>query len=258
MSLVLVTGASQGIGFALARRFASKNYQLLLTSKNKTNLKKAVTVIEKETGIKTNYIACDLGKKNERLRLVKFVKKRGLQVDFLINNAGIGECGYFYEAKKEKIDELINVNISALVSLTRLFLPSMIKRNEGGILNVASIGGFLPGPHQSIYFASKAFVLSFTKALAYELKFSDVKIATLVPGPVESNFHEKAGASGCYYIPFLGVQESEKVANYGYKKFMSGYTFILPGLMNNFIAPFMRWMPHFIMMPLMEWLLIKR
>ena len=187
----LITGASVGIGYELAKQFARGGYDLILAARNEEKLA-AVSQEVRGLGVRADYFVSDLAGREAPLALFARVKDRGVPVDVLVNNAGFGALGAFHEIDLRRHLDMIQVNVAALVELTHRFLPDMIARKTGGVLNVASTAGFQPGPHMAIYYATKAFVLSFTEAIGEELAGSGVNVTALCPGPTESEFRSRA------------------------------------------------------------------
>jgi short-subunit dehydrogenase len=183
------------------------------------------------------------------------LQAHGLYLDVLINNAGIGLGGPLIEQRPEDLDRLVALNVAALTRLTRLALPGLKARARGGILNVASLGGLVPGPYQAAYYASKAYVLSFTEAVAAECKGSGVRIAALAPGPVETGFHASMGAEGAPYRTMMPGLLPAAVAASARRGFLLGLRVIVPGVLNTVGAVFLRLVPHVISVPIVGWLL---
>ncbi|MGL5084095.1 MAG: SDR family NAD(P)-dependent oxidoreductase [Microcoleaceae cyanobacterium] len=192
MNTALITGASSGIGATFARELASQNINLVLVARSQDKLEQLAQQLREQHPIQAEVIVQDLTAFNACQTLFETVTQKGLQIDLLVNNAGFGDYGPFTERPLEKQVNMIQLNISALVELTHLFLPSMKQRGSGGIINIASIAAFQPLPYLSIYAATKAFVLSFTEAIWAENKNSGVHILALCPGPTESQFFEVA------------------------------------------------------------------
>lgn len=189
----LVTGASYGIGASFARQLAQRGSNLILTARSKDKLETLASQLEKGFGIKTHVMVSDLSRPEGALALFEEVSRAGLQVDFLINNAGFGTCEHFANSSLEKNEAMIRLNVNALVQLTRLFVKPMAERRKGGVMNIASTAGFQPLPKMALYAATKAFVLSFTEALWSEYKKQGVRVFCLCPGNTESQFHLTAG-----------------------------------------------------------------
>jgi len=185
---VLITGASSGIGLELAKCFAADGCRLVLVARNTAALEKLAEELQLSHKIETRVLPADLSLPETPKRIFEELRSANITVDVLVNNAGFGLQGVFSELPLQRQTEMLRVNIAALTELTRLFLPDMIARRRGGILNVGSVAGFLPGPNMTVYFATKAFVLSFTEALAEELAGSGLTVSVLCPGPTATNF----------------------------------------------------------------------
>jgi short-subunit dehydrogenase len=194
--IALITGASSGIGKELARIHASKNGDLILVARRSEELEILKKELEEKHAIKVWIFVKDLTSKNAAKEVYEFTKSNQLEVDYLFNNAGFGGHGFFVDRPIAKDLEMIDLNVSALVELSHLFLQDMKKRKAGKILNTASTAGFLPGPLQATYFATKAFVVSFSEALAHELKPHNISVTALCPGPVKTEFEKTAGMTG--------------------------------------------------------------
>ena len=194
--IALITGASSGIGKELARIHASKNGDLILVARRSKELELLKKELEEKHAIKVWIFVKDLTSKDAAKEVYEFTKSNQLEVDYLFNNAGFGGHGFFVDRPIAKDLEMIDLNISSLVELSHLFLQDMKRRKAGKILNTASTAGFLPGPLQATYFATKAFVVSFSEALAHELKPHNISVTALCPGPVKTEFEKTAGMTG--------------------------------------------------------------
>jgi len=241
---VLITGASGGIGYELAKQFAMNKYNLLLVARSKDKLEKLKDELEKKYMVKVNVIVKDLAKKNAATELFNQIQKENTNIDILVNNAGVGAYGKFYNIDWQRQEEMIQLNITALTELTRLFLPGMIERKKGKILNVASTAGFQPGPLMAVYYASKAFVLSFTEAIANELSGTNITVTALCPGPTESGFQKAASIEHVRLVRTGIVPTSEKVAAYGYKALMKGKRVAVEGNINKLLVFSLRFAPR--------------
>ena len=230
METVLITGASSGIGYEFSKLFAEKGYSLVITARRE---KKLTELKEMYPENKIEVISCDLGSETGAEYLYNEVKKRGIKVDILINNAGFGLFGEFYETDIEKEKKMIDLNIKALVELSKYFLQEMLEKNSGKILNVASIAAFQPGPYMSVYYASKSFVLSFTEALRNEVRNTGVGVSALCPGPVETEFEKSSELTKSKLFTKLKPVTAEKVAYAGYKGLMKNRAVIIPGFFNK-------------------------
>ncbi len=230
METVLITGASSGIGREFSKLFAEKGYRLVITARREKNLAELKKMYPENN---VEVIPCDLGSEAGAEYLYNEVKKRSIKVDILINNAGFGLFGEFYETDIEKEKKMIDLNVKALVELSKYFLQEMLERNSGRILNVASIAAFQPGPYMSVYYASKAFVLSFSEALRNEVRNTGVCISVLCPGPVETEFEKSSELTKSKLFSKLKPLTAEKVAYAGYRGLMKNRAVIIPGFFNR-------------------------
>jgi len=209
----LITGSSNGIGYELANIHAENGHDLILVARNKCKLDVLSGALQKHYGIKVCTIEKDLSLAGSAGEVYDEIEVRGLTVDYLINNAGIGDIGFFTDSDWEKQERMIYLNITTVAHLTRLFLPGMIGRGYGKILNVASTASFQPGPTMSVYFASKAFVLSFSEAVNYEVRKKGVTITALCPGSTESGFHATALGEGMH-VKERNLPSAREIAEY--------------------------------------------
>ena len=231
----LITGASVGIGYELAKQFARGRHDLILVARNEEKLR-AVAEEMKAIGVGAQVILSDLAQPAASRALFADVQNRGIAVDVLVNNAGFGALGDFHELDVQRQLDMIQVNITSVVELTHLFVQGMVERGAGGILNVASTASFQAGPHMAIYYASKAFVLSFSEAIGEELKPRGVKVTALCPGPTESEFRSRARPAGAPASPrgkAMPTMTAEAVARIGYRAFQRGKRLAIPGLINK-------------------------
>ena len=231
----LVTGGSTGIGFELAKCFAAHGHDLVLIARHKDTLEGAAGTIEGKYGVKATTIPVDLSHPESPQRLFDAVNSEGIHVDFLINNAGFGLAGEFVDTDLEKELDMIQVNVTAVVHLTKLFLPAMVRRRQGRIMNVASTASFQPGPLSSIYYATKAFVLSFSEAIAEELRNTGVTVTALCPGPTRTEFADRAGTTKTRLFTQSIVASAEDVARYGHAAMMRGQRVAIPGMGNKLL-----------------------
>ena len=225
----LITGASSGIGSDLARLFASDGHNLLLVARSLDKLNALKAELESKHPIKVTVFAKDLTQPSAAQAVFTFAQNNDITVDILVNNAGFGDWGLFSESSLQKQRELIQLNIAALTELTHYFLKPMISQKSGKILNVASIASFMPGPKMSVYYASKAYVRSFTEALSVELKGTGVTTTALCPGPVKTAFWKVAQAENSSLSRHMFFAESGFIARYGYKCLMRGKVLAIPG-----------------------------
>ncbi len=240
----LITGASAGIGLELAKQFAAHGHDLVLVARNRDALEAAAGILEGKHGIKATVISCDLANTESPQRLFETVMSEGLRVDTLVNNAGFGLGGAFFETDIDRELDMIQVNIVALTHLTKLFLQPMVLRRSGRILNVASTAAFQPGPLMSVYFASKAYVLSFSQALDEELRNTGVTVTCLCPGTTHTEFAERAGVGKTHLFSMAGVATAEDVARFGYAATMRGERLALPGVKNKAHIQALRLLPR--------------
>ncbi len=231
MKTALITGASGGIGKEFARIFAQKGYNLVLVARSTDKLEKIKTQLENFYGVDVFIVTLDLSSPSAADFLFAYTQKKGINVDVLVNNAGFGTLGRFAESDISKQQQMINLNVLTLTKLCHLYLPYMLEKSEGKILNVASIAGFAPGPGMSVYYATKAFVLSFSDALATELRGTGVTVTALCPGPVNTGFADTAGFKN--NLMFSGKKDgkAEQVSRYGYNAMMKGKAVALPDVM---------------------------
>ena len=188
-------------------------------------------------------MTADLASRETPKRIFSDLTTQKVFVDVLVNNAGFGAIGVFEHWAPERLNEMIQVNVAALTELTRLFLPGMVQRGSGGVLNVGSVAGFIPGGGMAVYYATKAYVLSFSEALAAELKGTGVKVSVLCPGPTPTNFGAMAGSKNVKLIRVSGTPP-DKVAQDGHKAFRKGKVICISGIQNQFLVFLIRWVPR--------------
>ena len=228
----LITGASSGIGLELARLFARDGYNLVLVARRAEKLNELKTELESAHKISVTVLSKDLTLPSAPQEIFEFTRAQGLSIDILVNNAGFGDRGFFAESNLQKQQEMIQLNVASLTTLTHLFLPKMIERKHGRILNVASVASFMPGAKMSVYYATKAFVRSFSEALSVELKKtkSGVTVTALCPGPVKTDFWERAEAGESSLSEHFFFAEQSFVARYAYKCLRRGKVLAIPGV----------------------------
>ncbi len=243
MKTVLVTGASGGIGYELAKLFAQDGYGLVLVARRSEKLLAVAGELEKAFQAKVKVIVKDLAQPSAAPEIFSQLQRESVHVDILVNNAGAGTLGFFSESDTQSQLDTIELNVVALTHLTRLFLPDMIKNKFGKILNVASTAAFEPGPLMATYYATKAFVLSFSQALANELEGSGVTVTTFCPGPTRTGFQESAHIKYSKLIESR-MMDAPTVARIGYRGLMKNKRIVVPGLMNKIIAHGVRFLPR--------------
>lgn len=239
----LVTGASAGIGVDLAECFAADGYDLILAARSEGALKEVAERLAGKHKVKAAAIAVDLGAHGGGAKLADEIKKRGLKVDVLVNNAGYGIAGAFQGTKRDDQLGMIDLNDRALVELTHIYWSDMLAAKRGGVLNVASTAAFQPGPLMAVYYASKAFVLSFSEALWEEARGTGVKVSCLCPGPTKSKFRERAG-TGKTRLSNRAVMTSAAVAQQGYRAFQANQRVKINGFSNAMTARLIPFLPR--------------
>jgi short-subunit dehydrogenase len=231
----LVTGASGGIGEELARLFAADGHDLVLVARSQDKLARLSAELEGKHGVRARVLASDLARAAAPQEIFEELQGAGVSVDALVNNAGIGSYGLFAETDLKSELELLQINVVALTHLSKLFLPGMIARRRGYLLNVASTAAFQPGPLMAVYYASKAYVLSLSEALANECEGTGVRISALCPGPTETGFVAAAGMGDSKLFD-RAVMDARTVAVAGYRGLLAGKAIVIPGLRNNLLA----------------------
>ncbi len=242
---VLITGASSGIGMGLAKLFAADGSDLVLVARREDRLNELAEELKSEHGIEVHVLPKDLSKKTSPKEIFNHLKKDKIEIDVLVNNAGFGSRGTVSELDTDLQVDMVQVNAAALTHLTSLFLPGIIERGQGGILNVGSLAGFQPGPNLAVYFATKAYVLSFTEALAEEISNPNIKVSCFAPGPVKTEFGEKSDLEDSLLFK-MSLMDLEPAVKAGYEGFRKGKTIVIPGLKQQ-IVPFLnRFTPRLI------------
>jgi len=241
----LITGASMGIGVDLAECFAKDGYDVILTARSEPQLKDVATRLAAAHKIKATPIAIDLGTPGAGEKLAADIATRGLNVDVLVNNAGYGIAGKFDGSDRTSQLGMIDLNDRALAELTHIYWPRMLANRRGGVLNVASTASFQPGPLMAIYYASKAFVLSFSEALWKEAEGTGVHVTCLCPGPTVSNFRERAGTGRTNLAKNLGnAMASAPVARLGYRGWQKNRRVVITGGRNRMLATLVPFLPR--------------
>jgi short-subunit dehydrogenase len=240
----LVTGASGGIGVDLAECFARDGYGLILTARSEAALKDVAARLQREHGVAATPIANDLGASGGGQRLADAIRAQGLGVDVLVNNAGYGHAGALTSSDLATQVGMVYLNVRALVELTHLSGDARLKKGRGGVLNVASTAAFQPGPLMAVYYASKAFVLSFSEALWEEARGTGLKVSCLCPGPTVSGFRERAGTGKTRLASLSKAAPSMPVAEAGYRGWCANRRVVITGARNRVMAELAPFMPR--------------
>jgi short-subunit dehydrogenase len=247
---VLITGASAGIGEQLARQLAERGHHLIVVARREDKLRELAEELRVRHGVRVEVQACDLAKRTARARLIAAVNETGLEVAGLCNNAGFGTFGRFWELPAEREAEEIKVNVVALHELTRTFLPPMVERGDGAVLNVGSLAGFQPQPCNATYAATKAFVNSFSEALHTELAGTGVSCTVLTPGPVKTEFADRAGIGHLSdFGPGFLWATAEEVARTGIEAMYRGRRTAMPKASDRLTASAGRIVPRSVFLP---------
>jgi uncharacterized protein len=239
----LVTGASGGIGEELARLFAADGHDLVLVARSGDKLARLAVELEARHGVSARVAAADLARPDSPRELFEGLRGAGVSVDALVNNAGFGSYGLFAETDLKSELDMLQVNVVALTHLTKLFLPAMLARGRGYVMNVASTAAFQPGPLMAVYYASKAYVLSFSEALSNECEGTGVRVSALCPGPTETGFVAAAGMGDSKLFD-RAVMDARTVAEAGYRGLLAGRAVVIPGFRNNLLARTVGLMPR--------------
>lgn len=240
---VVITGASSGIGRELAKCFAADGSRLVLIARHRHALQSLADDLRMSHKTHSEVLPADLAEPGAPSRIFEHLRSNGTRVDVLVNNAGFGANGEFTELSLERQLQMVQVNVMALMHLTGLFLPAMLTRGRGGVLNVASTAALQAGPGMAVYYATKAFVLSFTEALTEEVAGKGVVVSSLCPGPTHTNFAEAAGARNSRLFT-AAAMSAEEVARIGHRAFRRGKAIELPGLRNKLLAFSVRLAPR--------------
>lgn len=252
MATVLITGASGGIGYEFAKLFARDRHDLVLVARSGDKLAQVANELQAQ-GVTVDTFSLDLAAAPSPKFLYDQLQRRGVVIDVLINNAGFGAFGEFAKMSEEEILGQIQLNIVALTELTRLFLPRMVARGSGRIMNVASTAGFQPGPLMAVYYATKAYVISFSEAIANEVHHAGVSVTCFCPGATHTGFAGRAGNDKSRLFKQLGAMSAEKVARDGYRAVMEGRTLAISGMHNWLVAESTRFAPRKLVTAISRW-----
>jgi short-subunit dehydrogenase len=249
----LVTGASSGIGAAIAAELASRGYSLALVARREERLRSLAAELASDHGIDADVVACDLADPAERNRLMDELRVRGRAVELLVNNAGFGHQADFAPSPRERMVEMVRLNVEAVVDLTSRFLGPMVEKGRGGVINIASTAAFQPLPGSAVYAASKAFVLSFSEAIRTELRGSGVTVTAVCPGPVKTEFTEVAGVGGVEErTPGAVWMTAEEIARHAVDGAERDRRVVVPGTLNRAAALAGQHSPRAVALPLIS------
>ncbi|HXI20574.1 MAG TPA: SDR family oxidoreductase, partial [Gemmatimonadales bacterium] len=254
----LITGASGGIGLELARLCAKGNHDVVLVARNRDKLEEISKYLSGMYQVRVEVLPADLREPGAPASIMEEIGRRGLAVDVLVNNAGFGEWGLFGRGDPQRQLDMIQVNITALTQLTRLALPGMVSRRRGRILNLASTAAFAPGPLMAVYYASKAYVLSFSEAIGNELRGTGITVTALCPGPTRTGFADAAGMRETNLFNSPAVMDAAPVALAGYRGMMRGRAVVIPGIANQLLVLSIRLGPRWLVRRISRWLQERR
>ena len=249
---VLITGASGGIGYELAKLFARDHHNLILVARSGDKLAQVANELQ-GFGVTAKTMALDLADAPAPKFLFDQTQREGIAVDILVNNAGFGAFGEFAQMRHEEILGQIDLNVRALTDLTRYFVGPMVSRRRGRIMNVASTAGFQPGPLMAVYYATKAYVISFSEAIANELRDAGVTVTCFCPGATHTGFAQRAGNDQSRLFKTMGAMSADKVALDGYRAVMEGRTLAISGVHNWITAQSTRFAPRKIVTAISRW-----
>ncbi len=250
----LITGASSGLGEQFARLFAKDKINVILVARREEELNKLARDLGENYQVRAKVITKDLSLEESAHQLHDELMIEHEEINYLVNNAGFNSYGAFAETDLKKLMNMIHVNMATLTRLTRIFIDDMKMREEGRILNVASTAGFVPGPYSAVYYASKAYVVNLSMAIAHELKGSGVTMTVLCPGPTETEFFERAGMEKLR-LNQSGVMKADEVARIGYNAMMQGKKLVIPGVRNKLLISSTRFVPRSVTAGITSWLM---
>lgn len=256
MSYALITGASSGIGYELANLFAKDKHNIILIARREDRLKQLSRDLENDYKIKTLVIPKDLSQSQSAQEIYDILKQNDITIDYLINNAGFMVYGRFSDTNWSEDHKMIQLHMVTLTHLIKLFLPDMLRRENGKILNIGSTGSFVPGPLIAVYCATKNYILSLSEAIAEELNGTGVTVTALCPGGTKTEFAEKANIKNSS-VHFFEVMEAKRVARIGYKALMKGKRVVIPGMFNKIQIFSIRITPRIVASKLIKFMMSK-
>ena len=260
---VVVTGGSDGIGREIALRFARAGKRVLLVARDQERLERAAEAIRGAgtpgaAGVRVDVLALDVTTPGAAEAIESHVTGLGGYVETLVNSAGIGLSGGFDTHTPGEIERLLALNVTALTRQMRHFLPGMRARGQGGVINIASLGGYVPGPYQAVYYASKAYVISLSEAVAAEVAADGVRVMVVSPGPVATAFHARMGAESSLYRRLIPAATPASVARWALLAYSLHLRSVAPGVVNTVLVQALRILPHRLVIPIVSWLLRPR
>lgn len=250
----LITGASNGIGLELAKVYAKNGDNLVLVARNINKLNEIKSELENQFKVDIFCIGKDLTLPQSAKEIYDEVSYKGIKIEYLVNNAGFGDFGMFADAEWKKTEEMINLNIKTLTYFTKLFVKDMMKNGSGKIMNVASTAAFQSGPTMAVYYATKAYVLSFSEAIDNELRPFGITVTALCPGATESGFQDAAAMRESKLVKGKKLPTSKEVAEYGYRAMMKGKVVAIHGFKNKILALSVRFSPRFLIVRMTRWI----
>ena len=256
MSYALITGASSGIGYELAKLFAKDKHNIILIARREERLKQLSRDLENDYQVKTMIVTKDLSRPQSAREIYDMLKQNDITIDYLINNAGFIVYGHFADTNWSEEYKMIQLHMETLTHLIKLFLPDMLRRKNGKILNIGSTGSFVPGPFNAVYCATKNYILSLSEAIAAEVNGTGVTVTALCPGGTKTEFAGKANSKNSS-VHFFEVMEANRVAKIGYKALMKGKKVVIPGMLNKIQIFSIRFIPRILVSKLIKIMMSK-
>lgn len=252
---IAVTGASRGLGLAIAEQFAKANHPVMLIARDRDELAAAASRLVAKSSAKVMSLSLDVTDPKAGEKIDAALAAEACYLDVLVNNAAFGLGGDFVDQDPDQLDALVRLNVGAVTRLTRHVLAAMLARGRGGIINVASLGGLMPGPYQAAYYASKAYVVSLTRAVASEIAGRGVRVCSALPGPLETGFHADMGANNALYRYLMISSTPETAARSILRGYHLGHRLIIPGIANFLVSRFVSFVPYHLLVPVVGLLL---